>query len=105
MQVSFPVTERTNFRFSYAHQVQAPDFALVLGGINTDLTVTNTNHVYGTDLDFGKTITFEFGIRHAFNDDMVLDVSAYNRDNLSNAAGRLLSLLRPAQAADTRTSG
>ena len=26
VQVSFPVTERTNFRLSYAHQVQAPDF-------------------------------------------------------------------------------
>ncbi len=30
IQVSFPVTERTNFRLSYAHQVQAPDFALIL---------------------------------------------------------------------------
>ena len=50
------------------------------GGINTDLNITNTNHVYGSDLDFGKTITFEFGIRHAFSDDMVLDVAAYNKD-------------------------
>jgi len=58
VQVSFPVTERTNFRLSYAHQVQAPDFGLILGGINTDLSVTNTNHFYGSDLDFGKTITF-----------------------------------------------
>jgi carboxypeptidase family protein/TonB-dependent receptor-like protein len=95
IQVSFPVTERTNFRLSYAHQVQAPDFGLILGGINTDLSVTNTNHVYGADLDFGKTITFEFGIRHAFNDDMVLDLSAYNKDNLANAAGRLISTFDP----------
>jgi hypothetical protein len=73
--------------------VQAPDFNVILGGINTDLRVTNTNHVYGSDLDFGKTITFEFGIRHAFSDDMVLDLAAYNKDNLSNAAGRLVSLL------------
>ena len=95
IQVSFPVSDRTNFRFSYAHQVQPPDFALVLGGINTDLGVTNTNHVYGADLDFGKTITFEFGIRHAFSDDFVLDFSAYNRDALSNQAGRLLTLYDP----------
>ncbi|HET9295104.1 MAG TPA: TonB-dependent receptor [Gemmatimonadales bacterium] len=95
IQVSFPVTERTNFRLSYAHQVQAPDFGLILGGINTDLAVTNTNHVYGADLDFGKTITFEFGIRHAFNDDMVLDLAAYNKDNLANAAGRLISTYDP----------
>ena len=95
VQVSFPVTERTNFRLSYAHQVQAPDFGLILGGINTDLSVTNTNHFYGSDLDFGKTITFEFGIRHSFSDDMVLDISAYNKDKLSDAAGRLVSFYDP----------
>lgn len=95
VQVSFPVTDRTNFRLSYAHAVQTPDFGLILGGINTDLQLTNTNHVFGTDLDFGKTIIFELGIRHAFSDDMVLDISAYNKDNLSNAAGRLVSRFDP----------
>ena len=97
IQVSFPVTDRTNFRLSYAHQVQAPDFSVVLQGINTDIATTNTNNVYGGDLDFGKTITFEFGVRHAFSDDMVLDVAAYNKDNLSNAAGRLVSRFDPLQ--------
>jgi hypothetical protein len=100
IQVSFPVTERTNFRLSYAHQVQAPDFQLILGGINTDLSVTNTNHVYGSDLDFGRTITFEFGIRHSFNDDMVLDISAYNKDKLADAAGRLVSFFDPQKKAN-----
>jgi|GEM_PF-361257 len=95
IQVSFPVTERTNFRLSYAHQVQAPDFGVILQGINTDLATTNTNNFYGADLDFGRTITFEFGVRHAFSDDMVLDVAAYNKDNLSNAAGRLVSRFDP----------
>ena len=95
IQVSFPVTDRTNFRFSYAHQVQAPDFGVVLQGINTDVNITNTNNFYGSDLDFGRTITFEFGIRHAFSDDMVLDIAAYNKDNLSNAAGRLVTLQDP----------
>jgi hypothetical protein len=95
VQVSFPVTERTNFRLSYSHQVQAPDFGVVLQGINSDINLTNTNNVYGSDVDFGKSITFEFGVRHAFNDDMVLDFAAYNKDNLSNAANRLISLPDP----------
>jgi outer membrane receptor for ferrienterochelin and colicin len=95
IQVSFPVTERTNFRLSYAHQVQAPDFGVALQGINTDISTTNTNNFYGADLDFGRTITFEFGVRHAFSDDMVLDIAAYNKDNLSNAAGRLVSRFDP----------
>ncbi len=101
IQVSFPVTDRTNFRLSYAHQVQTPDFALLLGGINTDLGNTNTNNVFGSDLDFGKTITFEFGIRHAFSDDMVLDVAAYNKDIISDPAARLVTLFDPAARRDT----
>jgi hypothetical protein len=95
IQVAFPVTEKTNFRLSYAHQVQAPDFGLLLAGINTDLSITNTNHSYGADLDFGRSITFEFGIRHAFSDDMVLDIAAYNKDKLSDATFRLVSRRDP----------
>ena len=99
VQVSFPVTDRTNFRLSYSHQVQAPDFGLLLGGINIDLGNTNTNQVFGSDLDFGKTIAFEFGIRHAFNDDMVLDVAAYNKDIVSRPGGP------PGRACTIRSSG
>jgi hypothetical protein len=87
IQVSFPVTTRTNFRFSYAHQVQTPDFGLVLEGVNFGGT--------GTDLDFGKTILFEFGVRHAFSDDMVLDIAAYNKDNLAVAAARSFPMTNP----------
>lgn len=95
IQVAFPVTERTNFRLSYGQQVQTPDYATMLFGSNTDLSTTNTNQNYGTDLDFGKTILFEFGVRHAFSDDMVLDVTVFNKDNIANAAGRLLFLTDP----------
>ncbi|HEU4800777.1 MAG TPA: TonB-dependent receptor [Gemmatimonadales bacterium] len=95
IQVSFPVTDRTNFRLSYAHQVQVPDFSLMFAGMNTDLSSTNTNHTYGSDLDFGKSVTFEFGIRHAFSDDMVLDVAAYNKDKLSDATARLVNRRDP----------
>jgi hypothetical protein len=96
IQVSFPVTERTNFRLSYAHQVEAPDLGLLYQGINTDVNISNNNQAYSTDLDFSKTIAFEFGIRHAFSDDMVLDVSAYNKDNLANQTVRLFTLVNPA---------
>ncbi|HXI19825.1 MAG TPA: hypothetical protein VNH46_01990, partial [Gemmatimonadales bacterium] len=51
--------------------------------------------------DFGRTITFEFGIRHSFSDDMVLDVSAYNKDKLSDAAGRLVDFFDPLRLQNT----
>jgi hypothetical protein len=84
IQVAFPVTTRTAFRLSYAHQVQAPDFGLVLAGINGHPAIPSL----GSDLDFGRTISFEFGIRHSFSDDMVLDISAYNKDKVADAAVR-----------------
>jgi hypothetical protein len=95
VQVSFPVTEHSNFRLSYAHQVQAPDFDLIYRGKNTDLSQSNRNQTYGRDLDFAKTIIFEFGIRHAFSQDMVLDISAYNKDKTADVSGRLFRLPDP----------
>jgi hypothetical protein len=87
VQVSFPVTERTNVRLSYAHQVEAPDFSVMLFGLHSA--------GMGANLDFGKTIAYEFGIRHAFNDNMVLDLAAYNRDNIANASLRTLPVFDP----------
>jgi outer membrane receptor for ferrienterochelin and colicin len=101
IQVSFPVTENTNFRLSYAHQVMTPDFDLMFRGINTDLSVTNRNQTYGRDLDFAKTIIFEFGIRHAFSRDMVLDVAAYNKDKLADVSVRIYQLADPQQPSST----
>lgn len=95
IRVSFPVTDRTGFRLSYAHQVQTPDFNLLATGVNADLAYTNTNDVFGRDLDFGKTILFEFGIRHAFSDDLVLDISAYNKDKVSDITARILPIFDP----------
>jgi hypothetical protein len=95
VRVSFPVTERTNFRLSYSHQVQSPDFQYVLSGINNDLAITNTNDVFARDVTFGKSILFEFGIRHAFTQDLVFDISAYNKDKVSDLANRTLPFEDP----------
>jgi outer membrane receptor for ferrienterochelin and colicin len=95
LRVSFPITEQTGFRLSYAHQVQSPEFTTLLNGINNDLSFTNTNDIVGRDLDFGKSILFEFGVRHAFSQDLVLDVSAYNKDKVSDFAARVLPFPDP----------
>lgn len=102
VQVSFPVTERSNFRLSYAHQVQQPDYDWIFRGKNTDISVSNPNQTYGRDLDWTKTIIFEFGVRHAFSRDMVLDVAAYNKDKTADVAGRLVKLPDPGQGGTLR---
>jgi outer membrane receptor for ferrienterochelin and colicin len=95
LRVSFPITEQTGFRLSYSHQVQSPEFTTLMTGVNNDLSFTNTNDVVGRDLDFGKSILFEFGVRHAFSQDLVLDVSAYNKDKVSDFAARVLPFADP----------
>ena len=101
LRVSFPITEQTDFRLSYSHQVQTPEFTTLLTGINNDLSFTNSNDVFGRDLDFGKTILFEFGVRHAFSQNLVLDVAAYNKDKVSDYAARVLPYPDPRSASDT----
>ena len=90
LRVSFPITAKTDFRLSYSHQVQTPDFNTLLRGINNDLSFTNSNDAFGRDVEFGKTIQFEFGVRHAFSPDLVLDVAAYNKTFVNQLAYRIL---------------
>ncbi|OLD39639.1 MAG: hypothetical protein AUI57_02580 [Candidatus Rokubacteria bacterium 13_1_40CM_2_68_8] len=101
LRVSFPITEKTGFRLSYSHQVQTPEFTTLMTGVNNDLSFTNSNDVFGRDLRFGKTILFEFGVRHAFSQDLVLDVSAYNKDKVADYAARILPYVSPRQASET----
>jgi len=95
LRVSFPVTDRTNFRLSYAHQVQSPDGNSVFQGKNNDLSITNTNDAFGGDVRHGKSIIFEFGIRHAFTRDLVLDIAAYNKDKSADLTYRILDFWDP----------
>ena len=95
LRVSFPVTDRTNFRLSYAHQVQSPPFDNVLQGKNNDLSITNTNDAFGGDVRHGKSILFEFGIRHAFTRDLVFDIAAFNKDKVADLAYRIVDFFDP----------
>ncbi|HTS63434.1 MAG TPA: TonB-dependent receptor [Candidatus Acidoferrales bacterium] len=104
LRVSFPVTDRTAFRLSYSHQVQTPDVSLAAIRTNIDISNTETSNFYGRPLGYGKTIMFEFGIRHAFSDDMVLDISAYNKDMVSEVAGRVIPIYDPFIGGDPSTS-
>ena len=102
LRVSFPITEKTDFRLSYSHQVQTPDFNTLISGANNDLVFTNTNDQFGRDVGFGKTIQFEFGVRHAFSPDLVLDVAAYNKDFVNQLTYRIVSFDDPANPGRTQ---
>ena len=72
-----------------------PTSTPVLQGINNDLSNTNANDRFGRDVGFGKTILFEFGARHAFNPDLVIDISAYNKSKVSDLSYRIFNFDDP----------
>jgi outer membrane receptor protein involved in Fe transport len=92
--VSFPVTVNSTFRLSYGHFTQLPDLNEYYRGKNIDFfryRNTNTNELFTTPLDMGKTVAFEFGFRQLLAPDFVLDIAAYNRDKLRDVTARKLA--------------
>lgn len=87
--VAFPISEATSFRLSYGHFFQLPPFNNLYSGINTDISKTNTNTAYGRPIDPMKAVQFEAGLSHLFNPYTVLDVTAYSKDKLADAAYRI----------------
>jgi hypothetical protein len=89
IRVSFPIADRTGFRFSYAHQTQTPFFEDAYGNNNRE------GGRFGGDVEFGRTIMIELGMRHAFNEALVIDLSAYNKDKVSDFSTRYVPVFDP----------
>ena len=104
---SFPVTPTSTFRLSYGRFVQTPAFFTNSGftsgqagvsnrGIgmmvnsNSDLLNQNTNSTFSRDVDMPSTRVFEFGYRQLIGQDLVLDLSAFNKKQRSSLAVRKL---------------
>ena len=103
VQASFRATKTTTLRFSYAQQVQVPDFDLVFANKNTDLSMANRESTgFGRDLDFTKIVIADLGVRQTFGPDMILDVAAYAKQQPSGIVARLVQLPDPQQPTSTR---
>ena len=116
--VSFPITENTLLHFNYGHFYQMPPLDqmfefqyfrpvnLVQSIIKADQQAaqqgTTPNHVPSNDgdpervvaytvepLKPEKTIMFEVGVKHNFNDLAVLDVTAYYKDMFNQTQERV----------------
>jgi len=115
---SFPVTPTSTFRLSYGRFVQTPAFfttasfasgeAGVSAGnlglmqdVNFDLQNGNTNSTFARDVDLPSTRTFEFGYRQLIGDDLVIDLSAFNKKQSGALASRKLPFEDPTRAGAT----
>ncbi len=76
---SFPISEYDKLHFTYGHYFQIPPMFILFRNINYDFSgafpmVGNPN------MEPEKTVSYEFGIQHAFNDEILIDVTAYMKD-------------------------
>jgi len=77
--LSFPISEYDKLHFTYGHYFQIPPMFILFRNINYDFSgafpmVGNPN------MEPEKTVSYEFGIQHAFNDEILIDVTAYMKD-------------------------
>ena len=100
IKLAFAPLRSTVVRLGVARQNQMPDLSLVLSGINTDIRVTNTSHVYGSDLDMLRTTLYEIGVRHSFSSRLTFDASLYTRDLDDQPVPRLVSHRDPSRTGE-----
>ncbi|MCB0753475.1 MAG: TonB-dependent receptor, partial [Ignavibacteriae bacterium] len=77
--IAHPISDRTKLHFSYGHFFQNPNFQYLFENKQYDLNVREP--LFGQpNLDAQRTISYEVGVAHQFNDNTVVNVTAYYRD-------------------------
>jgi hypothetical protein len=99
LAVSFPVTTSSTFRLSYGQNTQAPRLTGLGGILNGQLNDlgagSNTNTLFGRDVDIPRTVLFEAGYRQVFAGSTVLDIAAYSKTNRNALSYRKLQYTNP----------
>ncbi|MBU1469228.1 MAG: TonB-dependent receptor [candidate division Zixibacteria bacterium] len=73
--VSYPITEKAKIYFNYGHFYQLPEYVNMYQRLGQ-----NTGILGNPNLDFGKTVQYEFGVRYNLSGDYVLDISGFYKD-------------------------
>ncbi len=86
--VSFPVTERGVFHFSYGHFFQVPRFERLYQNPDFELEqgTGNIGVIGNSDLEPEQTVSGEVGLQQQITDDVTFEINAYFRD-VRNLAG------------------
>ena len=101
IQAAFELNPATALRAGYARENQMPDLGALLQGINTDLRVTSTNQVFGTDMSFQTTALYEVGLNRLLRPGLTLDLAVYERDLDHQPIAQLVPEADPARAGNT----
>jgi outer membrane receptor protein involved in Fe transport len=78
--VSFPITERSKFRFSYGQFFQTPAYQYLFDDISTAAYLRGNNIIGNPDLQAQQTVAYELGVETELSRIFSLDVTAYYKD-------------------------
>lgn len=78
--ISFPITTRTKFRFSYGHFFQTPSYRYLYDNISTAAYSRGNQIIGNPDLRAQQTIAYELGLEQQVSDIVVADFTAYYKD-------------------------
>ncbi|HOP49495.1 MAG TPA: TonB-dependent receptor [Ignavibacteriales bacterium] len=77
--IAHPISENTKLHFSYGHFFQNPDYQYIYE--NKEYKVSVREPSFGSpDLDAQRTIAYEVGIDHQFNNGSLISFAAYYKD-------------------------
>lgn len=77
--IAHPISENTKLHFAYGHFFQNPEYQFLFENNQYDLNVREP--LFGQpNLDAQRTIAYEVGISHQFNDKMAVNLTAYYKD-------------------------
>ena len=78
--VSFPITAKTKFRFSYGHFFQTPAYQYLYNNITTAAYSRGNQIIGNPDLLAQQTIAYELGLEQELTPVVVADLTAYYKD-------------------------
>ncbi|MGB7212856.1 MAG: TonB-dependent receptor plug domain-containing protein [Gemmatimonadales bacterium] len=94
--IAIRLNDRTDLHAAGARMLELPDFGESFSGINTDLQLTNTQQVFGSDLGFLDATIFELGFTRRFGDGVTGAVTGYDRRDRTRPVASLRAPYDPA---------
>ncbi|MDH5684065.1 MAG: TonB-dependent receptor [candidate division WOR-3 bacterium] len=86
--ISFPITDRIKFRFSYGHFFKNPIFADLYQSLTADIVRRGNIIVGNPDLEAEKTIAYETGFDAQLSDYIGFDLTTFYKDVFDLAGTR-----------------
>ncbi|HTS90209.1 MAG TPA: hypothetical protein VMG41_17080 [Gemmatimonadales bacterium] len=98
------VSPRLEVRAAVTSTAQMPDLTAVYQGVNTDLAVTGSSQIYGSDLDYARSVLGEIGARYRIGSRTAADLAVWTRKDAGVVVAELRAFADPRNLSNTGLS-